>query len=205
MEKEKDLGGELTDYPNDKWKKFFESFKEIETLEVSKWRPAHVLAYFNKKYYQAYNTKYQFKFNSPSPVKSFEIFQIKRLAMLLSSSPQILRDYIDWVFQEKVANNKRKLTSISFMTHEDLIKTYKVNFLFADKKDLYIDRSTALQSEFKNIMQSIGPINTYGDLAFMYQSYKAGAFDEVTNSKFSEALNNLQVNNFDLTILDRIK
>lgn len=202
--KNKEDGGELGEYPNDKWKKFIETFPEIETLESNKWKTVHIIGYFCKKYYSAYNVKYQFKFNSPNPTKSFEVFQVKKLAMHLSANPGILRDYIDWAYKEKVEKGKRRLTSISFITNEDLVKDYKFNVLLSNKKQLHIDRSTALPTDYKEIFKSVGPINTYGDLSFMYQSWKSGAFDIGLALKFSDALDKVEVLGLDITILDRI-
>lgn len=204
MAKDNQDVGELGDAPNDKWKKFFEQFAEIETLESSGWKPVHLLAYFCKKYKDAYNMKYAFKFNSPSPAKSFEVFQIKKLGLQLSKNPGILRDYIDWVYREKVEKGKRRLTSISFMTHEDLVNNYKINVLLSNKKQLHIDRSTPLPSDYKEILKTIGLMNTYGDLTFMYQSFKSGAFDVEMALKFSDAMDKLEKLGLDLDIINRI-
>lgn len=202
--KDKNDGGKLGEAPNDKWEKFFAQFSEIDTLENTKWKPVHLLAYFCKKYYDAYNVKYSFKFNSPSPVKSFEVFQIKKLGMLLSANPGILRDYIDWVYKEKVEKGKRRLTSISFMTNEDVVNNYKMNVLLANKKHLHIDRSTALPTDYRETIKVVGPINTYGDLSFMYQSFKSGAFDVDLALKFSDAMDKLEKLGLDLELLNRI-
>ncbi len=35
---------------NEKYTKFFEKFKEISTLDVDNWKPAHILGYFCMKY-----------------------------------------------------------------------------------------------------------------------------------------------------------
>lgn len=204
MAKDNQDVGELGDAPNDKWKKFFEQFAEIETLESSKWKPVHLLGYFCKKYKDAYNVKYTFKFNSPSPAKSFEVFQIKKLGLQLSSNPGILRDYIDWVYREKVEKGKRRLTSISFMTHEDLVNNYKCNVLLANKKQLHIDRSTPLPADYKEILKVIGPMNTYGDLGFMYQSWQSGAFTLDMSLHFPDALARLEKLGFEVDILSRI-
>jgi len=171
MASKKDItGGELGEYPNDKYRQFFEKFPEIDTLEVSEWKTVHVLAYFCKKYEEQYGVKYSFKFNSPSPPKCFEVFQVKRLAMLLSSNPTILKEYIDWVFKTKVVEAKRRLTSISFMTNEGVCTSYKMNVLLAGKKNLNVDRSTPLPDKYKAVFQEIGVFaNTYGDLAFLSQ------------------------------------
>lgn len=182
-------GGELTDYPNEKYRQFFGKFAEIDTLKVEEWKPVHLLAYFCKKYQEHYGTKYQFKFNSPSPLKCFEVFQIKRLCMLLSSNPTLLKEYIDWVYQTKVVQAKRKLTSISFMTHEGLVQDYKMNVLLQGKKNLNVDRSTHLPEQYLQAFREAGiSIITYGDLAFLYQMEKtsdlSAAFDKITELGF---------------------
>jgi len=172
MSKNKDdnVGGKLTDLPNEKYKKFFDKFQEISLLEIEKWGPAHLLGYFCKKYFDTYQVKYQFKFNSPSPNKCFEVFQIKKLASMLTANPKLLKEYIDWIYENKVIKAKRRLTSISFMTNEGVVNEYKMNVLLAGKKNLNVDRSTPLPEKFKVIFQSAGvTINNYGELAFLSQ------------------------------------
>jgi hypothetical protein len=163
-------GGELTDAPNDKYQKFFEKFAEIETLDVSEWKPVHLLAFFCKKYKETYNVDYKFKFNSPLPTKCFEVFQIKKLASILTANPKLLKEYIEWVYETKVIKAKRRLTSISFMTVEGVVNEYKFNVLLAGKKNLSVDRSTPLPDKFKTIFKTAGvTISTYGELAFLSQ------------------------------------
>lgn len=172
MKKEKieDSSGNLGDYPNDKYRKFFEKFPEIETLDVSEWKPLHILSYFCKKYQEQYNVKYSFKFNTPLPSKCFEIFQVKRLGMLLSSNPKILKEYIDWVYDKKVIKAKRRLTSISFMTNEGVTQEYKINVLLSNNISTNIDRSTPLPDNYKEAFQEAGTsIQTYGELCFISQ------------------------------------
>lgn len=197
--------GNLGDIPNDKWKKFFDVFPEIETLENTKWRPVHLIAYFCKKYYETYNVKYSFKFNSPSPSKSFEVFQMKKLAINLSSNPSILRDYIDWAYNEKAANGKRRLTSISFITNEELVNVYKMNLLRGQKPALHIDRSTQLPTDYKEALKTSGPLNTYGELAFMHQALLAGSLDLETCLNLKQSLSKLKELGFDINLLEKIK
>lgn len=195
--KEEVTGGQLGEYPNDKYRQFFEKFPEIETLDVNAWKPVHILSYFCKKYEEQYGVKYSFKFNSPSPPKCFEVFQVKRLAMLLSSNPTILKEYIDWVFQTKVVQAKRRLTSISFMTNEGVAGEYKKNVLLAGKKNLNVDRSTALPTNFQTVFQEIGIFaQSYGDLAFLFQM-------EQTPEMVS-AFQKLEQLGFDKDIVERI-
>lgn len=202
-------GGELTDAPNDKYKIFFEKFKEIESLPIDQWRPVHLIGYFCKKYQDHYKVKYQFKFNSPSPVKSYEIFQIKKMAQMLSSEPQILVNYIDWVYSTRVTNSNRRLTSIAFMTVESLLNDYKINVLMAGKKHSDINRSTVLRREHFNIVSKLPDtaIKTYGQLSFMAQAIEGGAFNNTPEflNVWNEVLSELEKTGFDKSILGSLR
>ena len=191
-------GGELTDLPNDKYRQFFDKFKEIETLDVNDWKVVHILGYFCKKYQETYDAPYKFKFNSPSPSKCFEVFQVKKLASLLTAQPKLLKEYIDWVYDTKVVKAKRKLTSISFMVQEDTVNYYKINYLFAGKKNLNVNRSSPLSDDLKKIFENCGVnIGTYGDLAFLSQmSDKPNALQV--------AFSNLEASGFEMELLQRI-
>ena len=189
---QENFGGELTDYPNEKYRQFFEKFAEIETLDVAAWKPVHILAYFCKKFKEHYAFDYAFKFNNPSPNKSFEVFQIKRLAMLLSSNSQLLKDYIDWIFRESNAA-KAKRRSISFITEEGLVLYYKNSILLKGKKNLNVDRSTQLPLNYRSIFQEIGVnAQNYGDLAFLFQMERTpemdSAFAKIKELGFDEEI-----------------
>jgi len=177
---------ELSIIPNDRYRKFFDKFAEINILPVEQWKPPQLIGYFAKKYKDYYHTDYQWKFNSPSPSKCFEVFQLNTLCSKLSSKPTILKEYIDWCFVNVVPKAKRKLTSISFITKEDAVIFYKLNVLLAGQgNNNTIDRSTLLPNNYKDILQSIGSINTYGDLAFLSQINPmpdniVSAFDQLT-------------------------
>lgn len=163
------FGGELGEYPNEKYRKFFEQFPEIETKDVAEWKPVHILAYFVKRFEAHFGKKYEYKFNNPSPASCFEIYQIKKLGVLLSSSPKICRDYIDWIFDQSRAVQAKRRT-ISFITEENTLMYYKNNILLAGKKNLNVDRSTSLPLNYRTIFQEIGiTVSNYGDLAFLFQ------------------------------------
>lgn len=193
---QENFGGELGEYPNEKYRKFFEQFPEIDTLDVTQWKTVHVLAYFVKRFEAHYQKKYEFKFNNPSPVKSFEVFQMKKLAILLSTNPKVLKDYIDWVFDQSRATQAKRRT-ISFLTGEDLVLYYKNNILLAGKKDLNIDRSTQLPLNYREIFLGIGiTAQNYGDLAFLFQMEK--------NADLEAAFVKLKELGFDEEIVGRI-
>jgi len=171
MSKKNDDGGDLTPIPNDKYRKFFEKFAEIDTLDVSQWKVAHILGYFCRKYKQTYGIDYSWKFNNQSPTKSFEVWQANTLAAKLSANPKILRDYIDWVYQNYVPKTKARFRSVSFITKDEIVQDYKMNVLLAGQKNLQVDRSTPLPPNYVDIVKELANLNvsTYGDLAFISQ------------------------------------
>jgi hypothetical protein len=83
---DKDTDIEISTIPNDKYKKFFDKFAEMETLDVAQWKVAHLLGYFCKKYKETYNLDYAWKFNNPSPAKCFEVWQFNTLCAKLSAN-----------------------------------------------------------------------------------------------------------------------
>jgi hypothetical protein len=178
--KEENVGGELTDLPNEKYKKFFDHFQEIDSISIDQYKPVHLISYFCRKYRSKYNIRYEFKFNTPNPSTSFEIFQIKRLAQLLSSKPSILIRYIDWVFAAKVSQLKRRFTSISFLTKEENVNEYKRIFLLGQpiQKDSNMSRTVNLPAEYLDVLAYAqhSNIKTYGDLTFADQVF-AGQFE----------------------------
>jgi len=196
-EKIEETGGELTSVPNDKYRKFFDKFAEIETLKVDDWKAAHLLGYFCKKYKDTYNEDYPWKFNNENPAKCFEVWQLNTLVARISKNPQILKDYIDWAYINLVPKAKRRLTSISFMTKEDIVLNYKMNVLLAGKKNLSVDRSSPLPDKFKSPFQEIGvTVSNYGDLAFLSQMEKT--------AEMISAFEKLNELGFDNDILGRI-
>lgn len=205
-DKEKELtGGELTDIPNDKYKKFFAKFDEIKTLPTQNWKPIHLIGYFCSKFQETFDTKYSFKFNSPSPSKCFEVFQIKKLASILSSKPQILKDYIDWIFEEKVGIDGKKFRSISFLTKEDIVGEYKMKMLSKPK----MDRTTPLPDDIKKCFAEylnggdLMSIRTYGDLAFCNQALRNSNNDEA--KLWIKCLEKAKELGLDVSILETIK
>jgi hypothetical protein len=198
VEEKEATGGELTDYPNEQYKKFFDKFAEIDTLDVTQWKPVHILAYFCKKYKEQYDVPYQFKFNSPSPAKCFEVFQVKKLSAQLTANPGLLKEYIDWIYFNKVVKAKRRLTSISFMTNEGVTHEYKMNVLLAGKKNLNVDRSTPIPDKYKEIFTNLQlHIHTYGELAFVSQM-------DPMPEEVAVALDHLGQLGFDTEVLKRI-
>lgn len=189
----------LGDVPNDLYRKFFEKFKEIEQMPVESWnKGTHILSYFCSKYRQHYKIDYKFKFNTSAPSKCFEVFQVSRLSMMLSSNPKVLKEYIDWIFSDKIPQTKRRITSISFLTREETVNDYKINYLLKDRKSLEITRTSVLPDEYAQyfVNTSFSP-KTYGDLSFMLQM-------KDMPEQLSQAFNMLERAGLDVNTLRKI-
>jgi hypothetical protein len=192
----------LTEYPSIHYKKFFDRFPEIESVAVNDWEGVHVIAYFCKKYEDYYGLKYSFKFNSTAPTKSYEVFQIRKLASMLSASPNILKDYIDWFFTNKIISRKRRITSMAFMTDTITVNEYKFKKLGINK-NISIDRSTTLPPNYIEVITGFGQnISNYGELAFVKRCMDNG---NATDPKFREMMDALRKAGLDTNSLDRVK
>lgn len=197
-DKDEETGGILQNVPNEKYRKFFEKFAEIENIDVSQWKVAHLLGYFCKKYKDHYKVDYSWKFNNEAPTKCFEVWQMNVLGSKMSTSPKIIKEYIDWVFVNIVPKAARKLRSISFLTAEETVNNYKINILFAGKKNLSVDRSTELPTEYQVIFEQAGSsIKSYGDLAFITQMLDMP-------ESLKTAVQKIESMGFDKSILSRI-
>lgn len=146
--------------------KFFEKFKEIKDLPIEKWSKTHLLAYFCELYKNHYNLDFTFSFKG-SPSKCREMFEISKLTQQISSNPIILKQYIDWIFKEKIIEKKKRVTSLGFLTHPEIVNEFKFKFLFSNK----IERTTQLPEKYIAICRDYKyHLSTYGDLAFIYKS-----------------------------------
>ena len=186
----------LSNIPNEKYRKYFDKFEEINTIDIADWRVPHLLGYFCKKYKDHYKVDYSWKFNNESPIKCFEVWQMNTLGGKMSTNPQIIKEYIDWVFVNVVPKAKRRLTSISFMTAENVVNDYKMGVLFAGKKDLKVDRSTPLPDKYIEVFANVVALQTYGDLAFVSQM--------TMSPQLESAMARIEELGFDKSVLDRI-
>lgn len=146
------------------WQKFFNRFDEIETLKNCKWTEIHQLAYICKRYKEYYKNNFVFSLNTKAPSKCTEIVLVKKMcAMLGTSNPTTIREYIDWVFDKKIIPNKMKIRTLAFFMSTGLGNEF---LLYRQEKNK-IDRSTELPTDYKTIVDELElPITTYGELAF---------------------------------------
>ena len=83
--------------------------------------------------------------------------------MLGTSNARTIREYIDWVFDDKIIPKNMKIRTLTFFMTPGLGN----EFFIAKTAKNKIERSTELPNEYKEVVESLGlPVATYGDLAF---------------------------------------
>lgn len=162
---------ELKSTPNVYYEKFFAKFGEIKTLEPSKWKSVHLIAHFCSKYETLYQVKYTFKFNK-SPSKCYEVIQLNRAAAMLNTEdPVVLKDYIDWIFANKIGTAQRRITVIGFIATQAFADEYKRTMKRAETPT----RAAILPVKYAEVLDAhkIQNCATYGGLAFMWMAHQA--------------------------------
>lgn len=188
MQKNKDP--QLTDSVSPAWDKFLQKSKE--QIPTEEWKLAHILGHWYSIYEKQYGRTYTINFSQP-PGKSFDVLRIKSIANNISSDPVILRDYIDWVFNEKVIKNKLNIKTLAVLVKDEYINEYKERLTMTNKP---IDRSTPIPPNFANVIKAHNqPFKTYGELAY---ARKAG-------SEYQFLFDNLSKVGFNLSVLDKVK
>ncbi len=186
---------DLSGAPNKRYETFFKKFGEIDSLPVQKWRGVHLIGHFSRLYEKKFGVKYSFKFDR-APSSCYEAFQMKRLAGALTPDPTTLKDFIDWVFENKVTD-KTNFRVMGFMVNEKFIYEFKMG----RKRSQQITRTTVLPPSILQILEDleIQSVNTYGDLAFLKQAMEGGDDD------YDKVFVQLDAVGFDRSLLETVR
>lgn len=186
-----------TKYPSKHWENFFNKFKEIETLKVSQWKDVHIISYICKLFKEKFDRDFVVTIKGTAPSKSPDMFVIKQIYLSLNTTnPKIIKDYIDWCFENKINSPFRKL---GFFLTSGFVNEFN-NSTFLKKNS--ISRSTEMPKEYLDICSQFEiDINTFGDLAFVYAATKN---NKDTSSNYFLLLKNIEALGFDLNKLENI-
>ena len=154
----------LTDQVSPEYQRFFAKFSQIETRPINEWNKICILAYLCKKYEEHYEMKFTFSYQGV-PSKCRELYEITKLSNQLSSDPEILKKYIDWVFKTKVIERKKRITSLGYFTNVEIVNDYKFKFLF--KKQVIARTDRLPQNLVAMCMRHGFSAHTYGELSFI--------------------------------------
>ncbi len=180
------------------WSKFLERIRSTTDLPIHKWTDYEMLSYICHKFESVCNSPYSFSL-SGAPSKCNEMFLTKKIGLVLESdNPKYIKDYIDWVFEKKIATGKVKLTSIGFFSNPKLANEFKSYYIESKK----IKRSTPLPETCINIANEMSiDVSSYGDLAFIKMALKDNSDGMELYNEFIDKLYSIS---FDLTILDNL-
>jgi hypothetical protein len=82
---------------------------------------------------------------------------------LSSNNNQIVKDYIDFVFDEFIIKKSMEIKSLAFFFTDNFIFKFKETV----RKSQRITRATTLPNQYDEIIKSLDlSLSTYGDLAF---------------------------------------
>lgn len=182
------------------WQKFFLKFFEIEEIKVSKWKEVHLLAYICKRYKEHFGFPYSVTIQG-APSKSPDIYMMKRIiASLGTTNMRTVREYVDWVFDEKVIKTKRKLRKFGYFSTAGFVNEFKIYKAEKDKPK----RSTPLPEDYRMVADNFEiSVKTYGDLAFI--KLAADRFGGDKTNPNVVFFSNLRAVGFDESILERLE
>jgi hypothetical protein len=154
------------EFVSKRWKTFFNKFKQIDNpeLKVSQWTPLNVLSYFDKRFRECYKKNFVYSLNRV-PSKCSELALIKKVyAMLCTTNPRTIKEYIDWVFDKKIIEKGLNIRTLAFFMNAALGN----EFMTFKNNEAKITRSKELPPIYANVIKECDlPIATYGELAFI--------------------------------------
>ncbi len=148
-----------------RWQTHFKKMIEFENLSQDKWKPVHVLGYFNKKYRKENGCNFPFNMKHPTPGKSPDFYFLKQASFLIKANDNLdLISYIDFIFDTIVPKMKGTFYSLGLIVKPEIIANY--NKFQQEKKKIY--KTTPLPPEFLQIATTLEiDAAVYGDLAFI--------------------------------------
>jgi hypothetical protein len=181
-----------------KWHLTYSDFwKDKEKWEAKKDHLVVLLGYFSHLYYQYYNTTYTLSLSEKGLFRGPEIHQIRRMYGMLDSNALMAKHYMEWLFETKVRQRKRKITSLGFLATPGIITEYKL-FL---QRSMKIRRNTPIPvSMLEWIAEHVPEISNHvtladhGDLHVMLSHYKRGHLNDVP--AVNTFVNKLQMANY---------
>jgi hypothetical protein len=190
----------VTELLSKPWQKFLAKFKEIENLPIPEWKEPQLLGYFCKRYEKYFENKFALSFRG-APSKCNEIYMIKKvMAMLDTTDPEIVHQYIDWVFDCKIIPSKIKIRSIGFLTTPGFGNEFNV---YRNKK-IKIIKSTELPIKYQQLADTLNlPVSTYGDLAFIKMALDQTK-DSEARAPYKKLFNNLIAIGFEPNVLNNL-
>lgn len=141
-----------------------------------------LLGWFCHLYFKHYNMNYALSFHEKGLFQGTEISLLRRLVKMLDGDALLTKEYIEWIFSNKVIKRKKKITTLSFMCVADFIQEFK----FAKRKAATIGRDTTLPPKMLDWVNHCIPnihnyvsLKDFNDLNILLTHYRAGHLVEI--------------------------
>lgn len=183
------------------WQKFFDKLGSVDSVPVCEWDTTHLLGYICKRFKLYYGVVFSFPLRG-APTKCSELFFVKQMSVTLgTTNPVIIKEYIDWVFDNKIIKRNSKISSVAYFSSASMCNEFKVERAQKHK----ITRSTPLPEEFVGIADTLGvSAATYGDVAFIQMAIDQNPEAE-SRRPYREFLRHIKSFGFDESVLEGLK
>lgn len=192
-------GLNITGEPKLVWRKFKARLDTYDTTPISEWKAENALGHILKRFKDLYGVEFTLGY-SGAPCRCSEIYQTKRMIAALGTEDyQVVRDYIDWVYDQKIIPGKINITAIGFFFTGTLIQKFKSAY----KKLKKISRTTQLPATVEAVVSELAiSALTYGDLAFAKMAVDNNPDDY---PEYKQLFQKLKDGGFDAAILDTLE
>lgn len=103
-----------------------------------------IVGYFCNLYKKYYDKEYAFSYGSPNPYIDKDFLIARKLLTMFDGEAFEVGLYIKWMFEFHVKNKKKKITSMGFLTIQNLVNDFKLK----RKKAKQIKRISPLPKPF---------------------------------------------------------
>lgn len=170
-----------------KWEREYKSYWQDE----SRWqrKADHltcILGYFCHKYKEHYEMDFALSLNEKGLFRGPEINILRLVYKSLDDNPTAARRYIDWYFDRKIKQRKKRITSLSFLAAPFTLNEFKLHVRVSKQ----VTRSKKIPdgmlkwiNDFAPDVASYVTLNDYGDLKLLLTHYKNGHLNEVEDIK----------------------
>ena len=164
------------------WIKWNNEYSQYWTYEA-KWKNKRdhlvcLLGFFRWEYRRHYGTDFIFSLNERGLFRGSEANHIRKLLGSFGGDAEVAKNYIGWVFEKKVAEKKRRITSLGFLNVAAVLN----EFMQAREKNKLVGRSTLLPAGMLKWISGNAPelneqvaLKDFGDLRTLLKHVSKGS------------------------------
>lgn len=161
-----------------KWETEYKYFwQDDDKWESKKDHLTCLLGWFAHLYEEYYGTGFTFSLNEKGLFRGTEMHHIRKMYSMFGNNAMPARDYISWIFQNKVRLRKKRITSLGFLATPAVIQEFKL----MRERQRVVSRSTPLPEKMSLWVEKFAPevldyvsLRDFGELNLMLTYYKDG-------------------------------